>query len=316
MVAFQWRIHGRYPRPCHDAVQLPQFCLRRCAEGIHLRHDRQGDSVVVRPDQTGLANPGEPLAPGQSCADRQGDFHSWDRYFVLGIHGGQPELLPPARKYHPPLLIADFIASPLVGFNPLGVSFTDQSINSPTSWQWDFTNDGIVDSTAQNPIHIYPTPGTYTVKLTVSNAYGSDSKTRVNYIEVNVAPPDIIVTTWPYAIDIVDELDINLSNTSIYLWEAPIDEVGISFSVLNGTIVNVLSSISLPAEDFINISNVSITGGTLVNTLVSFSLPSEDFINITNVEVTSGTLVNALVSNSIPAESMDIQFTVLSGSLV
>jgi PKD repeat protein len=107
----------------------------------------------------------------------------------------------------PPPPVVDFVASPLVGFNPLGVGFTDQSINAPTSWEWDFTNDGIVDSTAQNPMHIYPTPGTYTVKLTVSNDYGSDSKTRVNYIEVNVAPPDIIVTTWPYPIYSFDSLD-------------------------------------------------------------------------------------------------------------
>jgi PKD repeat protein len=222
----------------------------------------------------------------------------------------------------PPPPVADFVASPLVGFNPLGVGFTDQSINAPTSWEWDFTNDGIVDSTAQNPMHIYPTPGTYTVKLTVSNDYGSDSKTRVNYIEVNVAPPDIIVTTWPYPIYSFDSLDTEFGiNTTaggggIYLRQDPIEGVDVSFGLLSGTVQNVLSSITLPPEDFIDISSMSITSGTLVNTLVSFSQPPEDFIDITNLTVTGGTLVNALVTNTIPDEGIDTQFTLLSGSLV
>jgi surface protein len=89
----------------------------------------------------------------------------------------------------PPPPVADFIASPTSGVNPLTVNFTDQSTNSPTSWAWDFTNDGTTDSTAQNPSYTYSNPGSYTVKLTASNAYGSDSKTRTNYIQVNIPAP-------------------------------------------------------------------------------------------------------------------------------
>ena len=58
------------------------------------------------------------------------------------------------------------------------VNFTDTSSNSPTSWQWDFTNDGIVDSTAQNPSFNYSAAGPFTVKLTATNSFGSGSVTQ------------------------------------------------------------------------------------------------------------------------------------------
>ncbi len=40
----------------------------------------------------------------------------------------------------------------------------------------------------QNPTHTYTTAGTYTVSLTATNAYGSDTATRTNYITVNNPP--------------------------------------------------------------------------------------------------------------------------------
>ena len=49
--------------------------------------------------------------------------------------------------------------------------FTDQSIapNSQiTSWFWDF-GDGVGTSTIQNPVYTYTSPGTYNVKLRVTN---------------------------------------------------------------------------------------------------------------------------------------------------
>ena len=67
---------------------------------------------------------------------------------------------------------------------PLTAHFTDKSSNFPTSWSWDFNNDGKIDSTQQNPVWVYNTPGTYTVKLTVSNSAGSDEELKTSYITV------------------------------------------------------------------------------------------------------------------------------------
>ena len=54
------------------------------------------------------------------------------------------------------------------------VQFTDASTNNPTSWQWDFTNNGSFDSNLQNPQFSFPAAGTYAVRLQAANAGGSD----------------------------------------------------------------------------------------------------------------------------------------------
>src|SRR5439155_921393 len=84
---------------------------------------------------------------------------------------------------------ADFSGSPTSGTAPLTVQFTDQSTGTPTSWAWDFQNDGSVDSTLRNPQFTYSAPGSYTVKLTATNATGSNTTTKVSYITVTVPTP-------------------------------------------------------------------------------------------------------------------------------
>lgn len=52
------------------------------------------------------------------------------------------------------------------------VNFYDLSLNTPTSWQWDF-GDGSPVVTTQNPQHTYASDGYYTVTMTATNADGS-----------------------------------------------------------------------------------------------------------------------------------------------
>jgi PKD repeat protein len=80
--------------------------------------------------------------------------------------------------------VADFTASPRSGNAPLTVQFTDTSSGIITSWSWDFDNNGTTDSTLQNPSYTYATPGTHTVKLTVTDPDGSDVETKTKYIQV------------------------------------------------------------------------------------------------------------------------------------
>ena len=48
------------------------------------------------------------------------------------------------------------------------------------TYAWDFTNDGITDSTLKNPIYTYLTIGSYTAKLTVApNTPGSNAVTHI-----------------------------------------------------------------------------------------------------------------------------------------
>jgi len=83
----------------------------------------------------------------------------------------------------PPAPVANFSGTPTSGTAPLAVSFTDSSTNMPTSWSWTFGDGGT--SVSQNPSHTYSTAGTYTVALTATNAGGSNTNTKSNYITVN-----------------------------------------------------------------------------------------------------------------------------------
>jgi YVTN family beta-propeller protein len=78
--------------------------------------------------------------------------------------------------------VANFTSNITSGKVPLNVGFTDKSTGSPTSWKWTF-GDG-TNSTSKNPIHKYSKAGNYTVSLTVSNAAGSNTFTKSNYIKV------------------------------------------------------------------------------------------------------------------------------------
>ena len=96
-----------------------------------------------------------------------------------------PQLVITAGPGGPTGPTAEFTATPTTGAGPLDVAFSDQSTESPTSWAWDFDNDGITDSTVQNPHHLYSTPGTYSVRLTVANASGSDDALKTSFVTVN-----------------------------------------------------------------------------------------------------------------------------------
>ena len=83
---------------------------------------------------------------------------------------------------------AAFGAEPREGCVPLTVTFIDSSGGAPTSWAWDVNGDGVTDYTTRTCTHTYTQPGQYTVRLIVSNAYGSDTAVRPAYISVYPTP--------------------------------------------------------------------------------------------------------------------------------
>ncbi len=68
------------------------------------------------------------------------------------------------------------------------IQFTDTSTGSPTSWEWDFENDGIFDAFVQNPVHAYQTEGIYSIKLRIRNTTTVDSIIKENIISAYCAP--------------------------------------------------------------------------------------------------------------------------------
>ena len=82
-------------------------------------------------------------------------------------------------------LKADFWANNYSNYAPFTVNFSDYSDGSPGIWEWDFNNDGIIDSYDQNPTYVYENPGIYSVTLTIRNALAqSDVITKYDLIEV------------------------------------------------------------------------------------------------------------------------------------
>lgn len=79
--------------------------------------------------------------------------------------------------------VPDFAVSPSGGTAPLSVSFTDTSKNVPTNWSWNFGDGSTVSG--QNPVHVYTTPGNYTVSLHARNPYGEATLSRQDLIRVS-----------------------------------------------------------------------------------------------------------------------------------
>ena len=86
-------------------------------------------------------------------------------------------------------ILSNFIADKTAGGVPLEVHFTDISLTDPVypilSWQWDFDNDGTIDSDDPNPVWTYYDGGEHTVRLITSNGINSDTLVAENVIAAN-----------------------------------------------------------------------------------------------------------------------------------
>ena len=76
-----------------------------------------------------------------------------------------------------------FTGAPVAGSPPLTVAFHAVTTCDPSTCNWDF-GDGVGTSSGASPVYTYLSPGTYSVTLTVTNACGSVSVTRENYVSV------------------------------------------------------------------------------------------------------------------------------------
>ena len=108
------------------------------------------------------------------------------------------------------------------GATPLTVSFADNSFSSDPNgillWEWDFENDGIVDSNLQNPTHTYTTCGAYDVTLTVTDAInGSDSITNVGFVDTDQIVASFTVA--PLAPQVWQFTDTSLPPATSWAWD-------------------------------------------------------------------------------------------------
>jgi len=189
-----------------------------------------GGNYWANPNGTGFS---------ETCTDSDGDWICDSPYNVNKSDFDFLPLASMSRTQKQP--IANFSTNTTQGLAPLAVQFTDFSQHAIT-WNWDFDNDWISDSTEKDPAYEYIIPGNYTVNLTVSNANGKASKTQkiivheaeflpVANFNVNTtsgqAPLSVLFTdlsqnvgkrTWDFNNDgIID----SINKTSVYKYEFP-----------------------------------------------------------------------------------------------
>ena len=127
------------------------------------------------------------------------------------------------------LVYASFIANQTGGTVPLHVKFTDNSTGDPTSWVWDF-GDGTRIRELQNPIYIYIDPGNYSVTLTASNGFSSQTSTTLDFIITvygDLAAQFIANQTAGPNPFTVRFTDTSLGNPTAWVWDFGDDGISI-----------------------------------------------------------------------------------------
>lgn len=143
-------------------------------------------------------------------------------------------------------------------------TFTDQSTNTPTAWLWSFSPSAGVtfvngtSATSPNPQVAFATAGYYSVTLRASNAYGSNTLTKTNYLLVQVPCLAYCAASGGYA-----------AGTASSLWIT-----NVSVSAPGGATFSNASGNSVGGYTFFSGQSVALPGGTTQTISVTTNLNS------------------------------------------
>lgn len=179
------------------------------------------------------------------------------------------------------------------------VQFTDQSTNNPTSWLWSFGDN--TTSTSKNPSHTYTTSGTYSVSLTATNFYGSDTKTIANFITVNPsgsAPMANFTSdhTTITANGIIQFTDQSTNNPTSWLWNFGDNTTSTSRNTSHTYSTAGTYSVSLTATNSYGSNTKTLTNFITVNPTQS-TAPVANF-TVNNTTITVGSAVQFIDQSS------------------
>ncbi|MBS1493986.1 MAG: choice-of-anchor B family protein [Bacteroidetes bacterium] len=116
-------------------------------------------------------------------------------------------------RYAPPQNAApkaDFMTNGTIYYNGNTAQLIDCASNNPTTYQWTITGPQNYSFDVPNPFITFNTVGYYTVKLKVSNAFGSDSLTKTDYIKVNGS----VLSGFSLTSDVIQTIITNPNDTS------------------------------------------------------------------------------------------------------
>lgn len=105
------------------------------------------------------------------------------------------------------------------------IQFSDATLGIPNSWAWDFESDGIIDDTTRTATRYFNQSGSYNTTLTVSNSFGSDSKTIQNAFNITLSDAPSFQDMYTCEGDSVFFKTNLYSNLNWYINENDFDEI-------------------------------------------------------------------------------------------
>ncbi len=188
---------------------------------------------------------------------------------------------------------AAFIGTPLNSCTaPLTVTFTDQSVGFTTAWAWDVNNDGVTDYTTQSPTHTYSTTGIYTVRLIVTNANGSDTLIRTNYIAVGSVTPSVTTAITTGSNTICGGTPITFTATPVNGGTSPVYQWNLNGVPISGATSSTYTNSTVGNGDVITCtitSNAPCSSPTTATSTGITMAVTPSVIPTINVAITTGT---------------------------
>lgn len=162
-----------------------------------------------------------------------------------------------------PLPVANFSRT-VDTTNPKAFQFNDLSLKSPTTWDWSW-GDGLPNSSSQNPFHIFPNyDTTYTVSLTASNVYGSDTSRA--FVYSGTGPINVPYANFSWTVDSFDYKEINFLDLSLNTptsWDWTWGDGSAVGTTQNPS--HIYDNYDTTYAVTLNVSNLAGTDGTTIN---------------------------------------------------
>lgn len=212
------------------------------------------------------------------------------------------------------VIIQSLTTAPIANFSDTLISscqgvasFTDNSLNFPTSWAWDF-GDGNTSS-LRNPFHTYATRGTYQVQLIATNAFGTDSITKSIFVDkptpvINVTGSLVPNSPLSFAVS-------GVTGGSNYNWNLG---NGTTSTSATPTATYASSGSYTVTVNFVDANNCNVNATTTVN-IIAVGIGENSVDNDKNVRVYPNPVINNLTVST-DFSNYDISIYTSTGSLV
>lgn len=210
-------------------------------------------------------------------------------------------------RYRPELFVSNARFSASKTTTQIGdtINLTDQSLGSPTAWQWNITPASFrfvagTNASSENPRVIFDANASYSIKLTVNYSGGSDDTLRSNYISV---VPGVVANfgsdrTQTDPSTVVNFFDSSSGNPTSYNWSFNPNTVsfvgGTSATSKNPKVVfnasgnysvtlkatGSVGSNSITKANYIAVWPTGINNNPELNSLNLYPNPVNDYLNI------------------------------------